>query len=258
MELNIPHQPITFRAIAAILLAWAKNYATGTALTADFTGSILAPNFDILNTIRVLQARYSLAAGTNDAALSFANEVPATASSVVTYGGADLNPMSNLYHGQKFFGAISTYRSNAEAGDTRVALYTKENAFIPLGGAAMFETNLFPIDASPIPLVNQDELTLIRAEALARLSRLPEAIAQINIVRGRAGLAAKTGADLPTQAAVLDEIFLQRTYSLFSSGLHWADERRFGELSATNAKARYLPYPFSVRATNPITPANPT
>jgi hypothetical protein len=121
----------------------------------------------------------------------------------------------------------------------------------------MFETNIFLTDNSPIPVFTQDELSLIRAEALARLNRLPEAIAQINIVRGRAGLAAKTAVDLPTQAAVLDEIFVQRTYSLFSQGLHWADARRFGKLTVVGAKVRYLPYPFSVRATNPNTPANP-
>jgi hypothetical protein len=38
-------------------------------------------------------------------------------------------------------------------------------------------------------------------------------------------------------------------------GLHWADERRFGKISL--AKVAYLPYPFTVRATNPNTPANP-
>ena len=237
------------------LLASAKADVTGTALTADFTGTILAPNFDLLNTIRTMQARYSLAAGANDAALGFANEVPGTASAVITFAGADINPFNNLFHGQKFFGAISTYRSNAEPGDTRVDQFTKAAVVAPLGGATLVETNVFPTDASPIPVFSQDELSLIRAEALARLNRLPEAITQINIVRARAGLGAKTSDDLPTQAAVLDQVFSERTYSLFASGLHWADERRFGKISL--AKVRYLPYPFTVRATNPNTPSNP-
>jgi hypothetical protein len=174
---------------------------------------------------------------------------------VVTFAGSDFNPLSDLYHGSKFFGAISTYRTDAEAGDTRVDKNTKTVAFAPLGGASMFETNLFPTNSDPIPVFSQDELSLIRAEALARLNRLPEAIAQINIVRGRAGLGAKTSADLPTQSAVLDEIFKQRTYSLFSMGLHWADERRFGKIAV--AKVTYLPYPFTVCATNPATPTCP-
>jgi len=138
----------------------------------------------------------------------------------------------------------------------RPSLNTAATAFAALGGASTFETNLFLTNVSPIPVFSQDELTLIRAEAYARTNRLPEAIAQINIVRARAGLGTKTAADLPTQTAVLDEIFLQRSYSLFSTGLHWADERRFGKISL--AKVRWLPYPASVRATNPNTPANPT
>jgi starch-binding outer membrane protein, SusD/RagB family len=240
------------------LLAAAKTDVTGTALTTEFTGTILAPSFDLLNTIRAMQARYSLAAGNYDAALGFANEVPTTASSVIIFAGADINPFRNLFHAARFFGAISSYRTAAEPGDTRVNRYTTTNTagFAPLGGASMFETNIYLTDYDPIPVFTQDELTLIRAEAFARLNRLPEAIAQINIVRAGSGLPDKTAADLPTQSAVLDEIFRQRTYSLFASGLHWADERRFGKISL--AKVRYLPYPFTVRATNPNTPANPT
>lgn len=237
------------------LLASARTDVTGTGLTADFTGSILAPNFDLLNTIRTMQARYSLAAGSYDPALGFANEVPATASAVITFAAADINPFNNLFHGQKFFGAIATFRANAEPGDTRVDQFTKAAVVAPLGGATLVETNVFLTDAAPIPVFSQDELSLIRAEALARLNRLPEAIAQINIVRARAGLGGKTSGDLPTQAAVLDQIFWERTYSLFATGLHWADERRFGKI--TLAKVRYLPYPFTVRATNTATPANP-
>ena len=110
------------------LLASAKTDVTGTTLTTDFTGSILAPNFDLLNTIRTMQARYALAAGSYDPALSFANEVPETASAVITFAAADINPFNNLFHGQKFFGAISTFRTNAEPGDTRVDKFTKAAA----------------------------------------------------------------------------------------------------------------------------------
>lgn len=238
------------------LLASAKTDATGTTLSTEFTGSVLAPGFDLLNTIRAMQARYSLAAGAHDNAITFANEVPATATSTVVFTALDKNPLRDLYHLSKFFGAIASYRTGAEAGDTRVNQFTMTTTLNAFGGASLVETNIFLTDASPIPLFTQDELTLIKAEAYARTSRLPEAIAQINIVRARAGLAAKTIVDLPTQQAVLDEIYKQRTYSLISAGLHWADERRFGRIS--EAKVRYLRYPFAVHATNSSTPADPT
>ena len=237
------------------LLASARSDIAATAPSTEFNTTILAPNFDLLNTIRAMQARYSLAAGDNAAALAFANEVPSTATTVITYSTADINALADLFHRSRFFGAISTYRTNAEPGDARVPQFTTATAFAALNGASTFETNVYLTDASPIPVFTQDELTLIRAEALAKLNRLPEAIAQINVVRVKAGLAPKTAADLPTQTAVLDEIFRQRTYSLFATGLRWADERRLGKISL--AKVRYLPYPLQVRATNANTPANP-
>jgi hypothetical protein len=238
------------------LLASARTDLNGVTLSTEFTNTILAPGFDLLNTIRAMQARYSLAAGNYAEALGFANEVPPTATSTVVQTSVDPNPLRDLYHGSRFFGAIASYRTNAEAGDTRVNANTMATALTGFGGASLVETNLFLTVASPIPLFSQDEMTLIKAEAYARLNQLPEARTEINIVRARAGLLPKTAVDLPTQAAVLDEIYRQRTYSLFSTGLHWADERRFGRIA--QAKVRYLPYPFAERSTNPNTPADPT
>jgi hypothetical protein len=44
---------------------------------------------------------------------------------------------------------------------------------------------------APVPLFTQDELTLIRAEAHARLNRLPQAVTEVNRVRTAAGLPAR-------------------------------------------------------------------
>ncbi len=240
---------------ALSLLASAKTDATGTPLSTDFTGSVLAPGFDLLNTIRAMQARYSLAAGSYADALAFANEVPPGVTSVIPFASGDRNPFTNLFFGSSFFGALSTFRSNAEAGDTRVAKFTTSATPVGFGGATLNGLNIYRAESDPIPLFTQDEMTLIRAEALARLDRLAEAIIQINIVRNANGLPSKTALQLATKPEVLDEIFRQRTYSLFISGLHLSDLRRFGLLAL--AKVAYLPYPFAERATNPNTPANP-
>ena len=259
---NVANPPFADRAtvLAEILslLASARSDATGTPLSTEFTGQILSPGFDLLNTIRAMQARYSLAAGNYADALTFANEVPATATSVVTFTALDRNALRDLYHGSKFYGAIRSFRDNAEPGDTRVNQFTRTDTLLAVGGARLVETNVYLTDASPIPVFTQDELTLIRAEAHARATppRLVDAINEINIVRNRANLPSKTIVDLPTQQAVLDEIYRQRTYSLFGMGLHWADQRRFGRIA--EAKVRYLPYPFAETSSNPNTPANPT
>ena len=232
------------------LLASARTDASGT-LSTEFNTLVLAPGLDLQNTLRAMQARYSLAAGNYADAITFANEVTAF-SSVVTFTSVDENPLRALLHASSFFGAHTSFRTNAEAGDTRVDRFTTTTALTAFGGASLVRTNVFLTASDPIPLYTRDEIDLIRAEAHARLNQLPEARSAVNAVRVRNGLAAKSDAALATQQAILDEIFVQRTYSLFLTGLHWADLRRFGRIA--QAKVPYLPYPLSECATNTSTP----
>jgi hypothetical protein len=236
------------------LLASARADLAAQAPSAEFA-TLLATGFDLPNTIRAMQARYSLAAGAYEPALAFANEVPASASSVITYTSTDANPLRDVFHALGYFAAISTWRTSAEAGDARVPRFTTSTAASAFGGATLVGLNVHRNVNDPIPVFTQDELTLIRAEAHARANRLPQARAAVNAVRTAASLPARSDAALATQQAVLDEIYRQRSYSLFATGLHWADQRRFGRIA--DAKVTWLPYPLGERATNPNTPANP-
>jgi hypothetical protein len=74
-------------------------------------------------------------------------------------------------------------------------------------------------------------------------------------VRANAGLGPQTAATLPTQTAVLDEIYRQRRYALFLTGTRWADERRFGRIA--EARTTYLPYPAQETVANPNPPTTP-
>lgn len=236
------------------LLASART-DLATPVSSEFTTSVLQSSIDLPNTIRALQARYSLAAGSYDAALAFANEVPATATSRYTYSSVDQNPVWASAIANGYFRAIATFRTDAEAGDTRVSRFTQSTVTTPFGGAQVVPLNVYLTSSDPYALFTQDELSLIRAEAYARTNRLPEAIAQINVVRANAGLAAQSSATLPTQAAVLDEIYRQRRYALFLTGTRWADERRFGRI--TEARTTYLPYPAQETVANPNPPTTP-
>jgi len=236
------------------LLASARADLAAEAPSTEF-GTLISSGFDLPNTIRAMQARYSLAAGNPEQALGFANEVPAAATSVITYSATDQNPLQGVFHALSYFAAISTWRTSAEAGDARVSRFTTATTASAFGGATLVGLNVYRNVTDPIPVFTQDELSLIRAEAHARAGRLPEARTAINAVRTAAGLPARTILDLPTQQPVLDEIYRQRSYSLFLSGLHWADQRRFGRIA--DAKVTWLPYPLSERATNSNTPANP-
>jgi hypothetical protein len=249
-----PRADVLARALE--LLASARADLDAQAPSTEFTGTLLSPGLDLANTIRVLQARYALAAGNYEGALGFANEVPPGASSVITYTSTDPNPLRGVIHALSYFAALQQFRTNAEAGDLRVDRYTTNVAQSAFGGATLVGVNVYREQTDPIELFRQDELTLIRAEAHARADRLPEARTAVNAVRTANGLLEKDATALPDRASILDEIYRQRTYSLYLTGLHWADVRRFDRVAA-EAKVAWLPYPLSERSTNTNTPPNP-
>jgi hypothetical protein len=74
------------------------------------------------------------------------------------------------------------------------------------------------------------ELYLIRAEAAAQLNNLTQALADINIIRARSGLAASTAA---SQTAVLNAVMHERQVELFCEwGNRWFDLKRTGTAAA--------------------------
>ncbi|HEY0035520.1 MAG TPA: RagB/SusD family nutrient uptake outer membrane protein [Longimicrobium sp.] len=100
--------------------------------------------------------------------------------------------------------------------DLRVALYNQRPFFAP-GGTS-----------SPIPIIRNEELILMLAEAEWRTGRLPEAIGHLNYVRVNSGrLAART--DL-TAANFQEALLYERQYSLLFEGWRWVDLRRFNLL----------------------------
>ncbi|HEU4641336.1 MAG TPA: RagB/SusD family nutrient uptake outer membrane protein [Gemmatimonadaceae bacterium] len=73
------------------------------------------------------------------------------------------------------------------------------------------------------------EVVLIRAEALARLNQLPEAVAEVNRIRERANLPDLVlGVDVTTQDDVINEIIHQRRLELAFEGDRWPDLVRAG------------------------------
>jgi hypothetical protein len=76
-----------------------------------------------------------------------------------------------------------------------------------------------------VPIIKNEELILLRAEAAWAGNDLAAAEADINIVRNAYGLADVTGL---TADQVLDEILYNRRYSLLFEGHRWIDVRRFG------------------------------
>ena len=91
---------------------------------------------------------------------------------------------------------------------------------------------MYPLQTSPIPIIRNEELILIRAEARLMTGDLPGAASDVNLIRTQSGgLASIPDLEDQSEDVILDEILQQRRYSLlFEGGHRWIDLRRTGNL----------------------------
>jgi hypothetical protein len=98
-------------------------------------------------------------------------------------------------------------------------------------GSSSLQANKWPttVGAEDPHVIRLAEVVLIKAEALARLNRLAEAVDEYNKVRVRAGLPKHVlGVDVTTQADVLAAIMLERRHEFAFEGDRWPDLVRAG------------------------------
>jgi hypothetical protein len=85
---------------------------------------------------------------------------------------------------------------------------------------------------TPIPIIRNEELILLRAEANIGLSNFGPATDDINLVRAAAGRLAPIGIPATPEAA-LDALLYEKRYSLLYEGGHrWIDLRHYGRLAS--------------------------
>ena len=237
-------------------------------ISASFTTNI-PTGIDVANTLNALKARYALFSGQYTMALAAANAVNLTVKSVFNFDNANLNPIFETATSTNnvFQPTDSTLGLPAglqpDTADRRVSFYTVINATI----APRFRIAGFGAAATTQwPLYLPGEITLIKAEALARQATpdLTTSLVELNkIITKTAGADPfGVGAALPaltgtyTQAQLLDQIYKNRCIELFMSGLKLEDMRRFSRPVAER-KRNFFPYPFRERDNNPNTPADP-
>ena len=251
---------------AIAILKQADATIKANAPSATFNAKV-GTDISLPNAIQAMIARFSLMNGKLDDALAAANAVSPTVLSVFKYDAVNQNPVyrsgfvsNNVVAGVANFGLTGTLAP--EAADARIAFY--------LGGATLSKaTGFFKSDLDVIPVYLPSEMTLIKAEVLARQNKIAEAIVELNKIRTKATdplnvtakLAAYSGAE--TQVAVLEEIYKQRCIELYLSGLKLEDSRRFGRPGPNDANfernRNFFPYPNVERDNNQAnTPADPT
>ena len=249
------------------LLDSAETQLTGQAVSARFTGQVLARGFDLLNTTRAYRARYQRLAGNNQAALTAADAVDRGVFSVLPFSTTVRNPINVLSSGSSGVLPRDAFRLAAAANDGRVAFHVAAAGIIGRIGTALDNYARYADPAASIPSYYPDEVLLIKAEALVNLNQLAAAKAVVDSVRGDCPgrVATDPNACLPpssaalTRDALLAEIYDNRRFELFATGLRWEDTRRRGTVGAGAAGKRcWLPYTIGERNANPANvPADP-
>lgn len=103
----------------------------------------------------------------------------------------------------------------------------------PPGGqniAAEYRFTLYPTPSSSAPVIRNEELLLLRAEANWATGNVGAALADLNIVRTVSGKLAPLAA-VPAGPAGLDLIQYEKHLSTLFEGTRWVDMRRWGRLA---------------------------
>ncbi|MGH7475675.1 MAG: RagB/SusD family nutrient uptake outer membrane protein [Longimicrobiales bacterium] len=221
------------------LLDEARAQIQQTPPSSDFDTQILAPGFDLANTIEAMDARFSLMFGDEARAMAAAQNVDPDVLSEFRFTATDPNPLWVLWYasGNAFqMRPEDRFRLDAEPGDERVDYWVTPADIAGAHGPLDHHTKYFIRDAS-FPAYLPDEMKLIRAEIHARQGNLAAAIALINEVRTQCSSVLDEPVAclppyvplLPTQQQVLDQILYEREYELYLQAVRWSDLRRFGE-----------------------------
>lgn len=149
-------------------------------------------------------------------------------------GGDQLNPVYGpLNSSGEVNVAQTSFITDAEAGDTRLNKVAKRTTPIVLDDlTGVYDLYLYKSNVDPIPLIRNEELLLIYAEAkiqLGGMSNFTDAIKALNIIRKAAGLSDYSGG--MTKDALIAEMLKQRRYSLYGEGHRWIDMRRYDLLN---------------------------
>jgi hypothetical protein len=192
-------------------------------------------------------------------------QLPAAGNSTQTFEGAKFVPYSNT--------SVPTYTLTGnligafETGDQRAVSWVGQSTHSGITYHYPFKYKNNNSSGAPVEdymIFRLGEQYLIRAEALAHVSKLDSALADVNLLRVRAGLAGVPATTV--QTTVLTAIMRERRTELFCEwGNRWFDLKRTGTIDAvlgsekTGWQSTYalFPIPQSEILSNPFLTQNP-
>ena len=84
--------------------------------------------------------------------------------------------------------------------------------------------NMYPAVTTPVSIIRNEELLLMRAEANIQLGNLGAAQTDINLVRSASGGLAPVTL---TSGNAIDQLLYERRFSMWWEGHRWLDTRRY-------------------------------
>ncbi len=158
---------------------------------------------------------------------------------------ATANPISDRNNGLN-----PLVKDSVEAGDTRAAKIVNRPSGLLSGGGISTTITCALCNASlanqesPLGILRDEELVLLRAQAYIELAQFANAAADINSVRTNYGLAPI--ATPATKAAAISAVLYEKRYSLLVEGpQRWVDLREYGRLNATFLRKEVASDPFN-------------
>ncbi|MFD2514433.1 RagB/SusD family nutrient uptake outer membrane protein [Pontibacter locisalis] len=119
--------------------------------------------------------------------------------------------------------------SDATPGDDRLSkVALRESPATQSGLTSQYDVALYESNTNPVPIIRNEELILIYAEAKIQTGALQDAVDALNLKRTGHGLQPYSGP--VTKDALIDEMLRQRRYSLYFEGHRWIDMRRYNRL----------------------------
>lgn len=254
------------------LLDSAANELAATAPSTFFTSNILTPGVNLPNVIQLFRARYARVARDDAAALTAANLVGRSgpgALSTLSFPAPAVNPYAAVTGGPNGIAPRRQWRLSMLSQDQRFVYFViPSTTATGRVGALLDPWNRYANPQAPLAVYFPDEALLIKAEALANQNQLAAAQAALDSVRtdctGGRGIDDPKACLPPlsgqlTQAELIAEIYLQRRYELFGTGLRWEDSRRRNLIRGPAASPAvpsdgqrcWLPYAVGDRNANP-------
>ncbi|HTD62814.1 MAG TPA: RagB/SusD family nutrient uptake outer membrane protein [Gemmatimonadaceae bacterium] len=151
--------------------------------------------------------------------------------------GDEVNPLFQPYYFSDTLLYTNCQHQPGGACDQRILNKTDIVTPTPLVGLSMDRGFLlYQSPSASLPVIRNEELILMRAEANIGLGQYAAALPDLNLIRTTSGgLAPATSGSFATPNDWLEELLYEKRYSLLWEGGHnWIDMRHYGKLGEIN------------------------